>query len=170
MSHFSLREMDTPYIEVSPAFQQHGAAKARSPPCSALRHMLRHNPDKLREKVAKWQKSHRKGVTRYKNNVIVCVVKPGATNKDGYQQVNLGNIGNVQQTAYYHHVAVWAARGEDALPVSWQQSISHLCHHTDCVNPEHMVLEEHWKNVRRQSCPGPDDCSCDETHKCILPS
>lgn len=33
-----------------------------------------------------------------------------------------------------------------------QMDGSHLCHHGLCINPHHLVYEEHWTNVLRNSC------------------
>ena len=32
------------------------------------------------------------------------------------------------------------------------KEISHLCHNTKCVNPEHLVLENHEINIQRKQC------------------
>jgi hypothetical protein len=158
------------YAEVSPALLQKGRdTLPRETPCSALRRVANLRPDELRRKISKWRATHLRAITRYGEQDIVCIVKPGATNKDGYQQVNLGSIDGIQQTAYYHHVVMWSTHGESGLPKSWLESVSHLCHHTDCVNPQHLVLEPHWKNIRRQACDSPMTCVCDEEHKCVLP-
>ncbi len=158
------------YRDVSPARLQRGGDPARrDEPCSALRRVALLHSDALRLKIAAWQQRHVMARSLYRGQFIDCIVKPGATNKDGYQQVNLGSVDGKQQTAYYHHVVMFAVNGDQGLPRTWHESVSHLCHHSDCVNPQHMVLEAHWKNVRRQACHDPDTCQCDQVHRCILP-
>lgn len=51
---------------------------------------------------------------------------------------------------------------EDGWPVSNQ--ISHLCHWNSCINPEHLILEERWKNWKRNYCSG---CNCGMVPQCI---
>lgn len=162
-----------PYSDVSPALAKRGSdAKKRLPPGSALRAIVT-NPEALhalRAKLVGWQRQHQAATTLYNGRTITCTIKPGATNSDGYQQMCLGQLDGKQQTGYYHHVIAWASFGDDAILSSWRDSISHLCHHPDCINPSHLVKEPMWKNVRRQACAGPEACECDETHKCLLPS
>jgi hypothetical protein len=38
-------------------------------------------------------------------------------------------------------------------------TVSHLCHHSGCCNPEHLVLESLADNKSRNVCPGPGHCS-----------
>lgn len=103
-----------------------------------------------------------------------------AVTKDGYVQLSGGQVKRAapviktsgktstteQVNLYAHHLVVWARDGEEGL-LGPSDSISHLCHHPDCLRSEHLVKEPMWKNIRRQSCGGPDVCVCDDTHKCL---
>lgn len=63
----------------------------------------------------------------------------------------------------------------DGWPIDLQ--ISHLCHTSSCCNPEHLVVEPRWKNVKRNFCGWAtqvdDDgnktsvCNCGMEPKCI---
>jgi len=47
------------------------------------------------------------------------------------------------------------------------EQISHLCHNPDCVNPEHLVIEPQWKNLRRNYCGENGHCDCGMTPRCV---
>jgi len=47
------------------------------------------------------------------------------------------------------------------------EQISHLCHDPDCCNPQHLVIEARWKNVRRNYCGEDGSCDCGMTPKCL---
>lgn len=51
---------------------------------------------------------------------------------------------------------------DDGWPTN--KEVSHLCHWNACMNPEHLVLEERWKNWKRLYCKG---CDCNVFPKCI---
>lgn len=62
----------------------------------------------------------------------------------------------------------------DGWPVDAQ--ISHLCHTSGCCNPRHLVVEQRWKNVKRNYCGFKDDaddgeqqasCNCGMTPPCV---
>jgi hypothetical protein len=60
--------------------------------------------------------------------------------------------------AYFHCMALiadgrreelgWATKGAGTLQVS------HLCHNPGCFNPAHLLVEESWLNMARNSCKG----------------
>lgn len=50
-------------------------------------------------------------------------------------------------------------------PVECQ--VSHLCHRTKCINPEHMVYEPQWCNLKRNYCGENGTCDCGRTPPCI---
>lgn len=43
---------------------------------------------------------------------------------------------------------------------------SHLCHNSECYNPDHLVWEPSWMNRLRDNCPGGESCS-HRPHRCI---
>lgn len=45
--------------------------------------------------------------------------------------------------------------------------VSHLCHRKHCVNPNHMVYEEQWRNLKRNYCGFNGQCDCGMTPKCL---
>lgn len=51
---------------------------------------------------------------------------------------------------------------KDGWPIN--KEISHLCHWNACLNPDHLILEERWKNWKRLYCNG---CDCNVFPKCI---
>ena len=52
-------------------------------------------------------------------------------------------------------------------PVSTQ--VSHLCHRKSCINPNHLVYEPQWTNLKRNYCGNSGSCDCGMNPKCILP-
>ena len=62
------------------------------------------------------------------------------------------------------HVPVEAPvpRNEDFWPMTTE--ITHLCHWSACMNPDHLVSEPRWKNWKRLYCFG---CDCNVEPKCL---
>lgn len=112
---------------------------------------------------------------------VVCKVTPTALNADGYQLVSVGmldfsdGMGKKQRNVYLHHLMLWAAKGD--FPEEGFH-VSHLCHHPDCSNPDHLVKEPEWLNILRKRCPGGKACACPRVAEvlgiaapaCLLPS
>lgn len=48
-----------------------------------------------------------------------------------------------------------------------EQTVSHLCHNSWCMNPRHFVMETLAENKGRNGCPGPPHCS--HRSKCLRP-
>ena len=46
-------------------------------------------------------------------------------------------------------------RNKDGWPINME--ISHLCHWSACINPDHLIWEPRWKNWKRLYCFG---CDC----------
>ena len=46
-------------------------------------------------------------------------------------------------------------------------NISHLCHNSLCVNPDHLTLETQAINNERKMCKGSNHCAC-HTPPCLL--
>lgn len=144
----------------------------RRDPGSAIRAVLAlRGAQYLRRKVEVLLHKAQLATTDLNGGCVECLLCPGALNDDGYQQVNILSAskatGAKQETAYLHHLVHWYTTGE--ILSSWAETISHLCHHPDCIQPAHLVKEENWRNIRRQSCGGPDVCACHDTAKCVLP-
>lgn len=55
-----------------------------------------------------------------------------------------------------------AERTEDGWPAG--KEITHLCHWSACMNPDHMIYEPRWKNWKRIYCFG---CDCSITPRCL---
>lgn len=51
----------------------------------------------------------------------------------------------------------------------WPSStqVSHLCHRKKCVNPNHIVYEPQWKNLKRNYCGENGTCDCGLMPKCL---
>jgi len=47
------------------------------------------------------------------------------------------------------------------------EQISHLCHRTDCIRPDHLVMEERWKNFKRNYCGLNGTCDCGMVPPCV---
>ena len=161
--------------EAYSAVSKHKTGRAiKRNPGSAIRTVIAQSGGKrdLRAKVTKIMAKRKPASTSFNDQVVTCLLCPGSLNTDGYQQVNIRAASKVnkdikQQTAYLHHLVHWVAT--DKIISSWSDSISHLCHHPDCVNEEHLTLEPLWKNIRRQKCQGGSECECDPVSKCVLP-
>lgn len=46
--------------------------------------------------------------------------------------------------------------------------ISHLCHHNNCINTDHMVFESKTDNNRRNMCRGREECRCGREPPCLV--
>jgi len=82
-----------------------------------------------------------------------------------YAKVNLkSQLGEVNKNVYLHHLAVLAKTNEDgkamlqgvyassSLDGNQALEVSHLCHNTKCVNPDHLTVETKAANLGRSSC------------------
>jgi hypothetical protein len=47
--------------------------------------------------------------------------------------------------------------------------ISHTCHDGDCVNPLHLIMEEKWRNWKRNYCGLLGVCDCGNALRCLFP-
>jgi len=58
---------------------------------------------------------------------------------------------------------------ENKNEFGWPMNLhySHICHRSGCCNPFHIVVEEMWKNHRRNYCGHSGTCDCGMTPKCI---
>lgn len=56
-------------------------------------------------------------------------------------------------------------------PFGWptETQTSHLCHRKLCVNPNHIVYEPQWKNLKRNYCGDTGKCDCGVKPKCLAP-
>jgi hypothetical protein len=146
----------------------------RRPPGAAIRAVLEAGGEgHLRTKVEALLDEGTRVLSIHDGIVLECIiVTKRALNADGYCQVNIQSAnkakGTKQETAYLHHLVNWYSKGE--IVDSWSKSISHLCHHPDCIKPDHLVMEETWKNIRRQTCKAQHLCECDELARCLRPS
>jgi hypothetical protein len=54
-------------------------------------------------------------------------------------------------------------------PHGWPTTtqVSHLCHRKQCINPNHMVYEPQWKNLKRNYCGDTGKCDCGVEPKCL---
>lgn len=90
------------------------------------------------------------------------------THANGYKSINLANThsrveGHTDkkiglQKMYMHHLALVGAGRRAELSRCTQANsifqVSHLCHNGGCYNPDHLVVEESWRNKDRNSCQG----------------
>ena len=144
----------------------------RRPPGSAIKLVIaKQGTARLKEKTQGLLAAGKHARTEFDGMVFDCVLCPGALNADGYQQVNILSANKAtdekQETAYLHHLVHWCH--SDQILNTWDMSIAHVCHHPDCIHPDHLVMEELWRNVCRQTCPGFSACMCHDTAKCLLP-
>jgi len=47
------------------------------------------------------------------------------------------------------------------------EEVSHLCHRGDCVRADHIVMEEFWRNRKRNFCGSSGHCDCGNAVKCV---
>lgn len=47
------------------------------------------------------------------------------------------------------------------------EEVSHLCHRADCIRPDHLVIEEFWKNRKRNFCGVNGSCDCGNQVRCV---
>jgi len=56
-------------------------------------------------------------------------------------------------------------KNEFGWPASLQ--ISHLCHRRGCCRVDHLVVEEQWRNLKRNFCGFSGECDCGSEVKCL---
>lgn len=113
--------------------------------------------------------------------------------REGYDSINFRNTphptrrGQLIGYKVYIHVLAIVAKGNGAQLLNARhgsgQEVSHLCHHTRCFNPEHLIVESKALNNSRNTCVGSFEfaCGCGATYNpcthaamehrryCILP-
>jgi hypothetical protein len=57
----------------------------------------------------------------------------------------------------------------NALGWPCHQEYSHLCHCSQCCNPDHVVIEAFWKNRKRNFCGIDGHCDCGMVPPCLHP-
>jgi len=58
-----------------------------------------------------------------------------------------------------------AIRNEHGWPCNLQ--VSHLCHRRSCCRLDHLIVEEQWRNVKRNFCGSTGSCDCGNPIKCL---
>jgi hypothetical protein len=48
-----------------------------------------------------------------------------------------------------------------------KMQVTHLCHRKKCINPNHLIAEEQWKNLKRNYCGINGECDCNMQPPCI---
>lgn len=64
---------------------------------------------------------------------------------------------------YFVHQIVWLANQTPTKTVC-PGDISHLCHNTKCVNPQHLVIEPSAINSQRKECKNQGSCKYNNDH------
>ena len=76
---------------------------------------------------------------------------------------------NQSQNVYVHRLSYMCYRKSFNLPKALH--VSHLCHNTLCINPEHLSLEPQHINNARKNCTGrvpPECCGHGIYPKCMF--
>jgi len=85
------------------------------------------------------------------------------TKKNGYVQASIQiSDGQVKVLA---HIVAWMTQS-DQMP-SKGEDISHLCHNSKCLNPNHMTIESKKANNLRKGCQVKFKCPCCE-HEAVV--
>jgi len=89
-------------------------------------------------------------------------------------------VGGSRAEFYVHHLALIAAGRKDELRgLNNGKQVSHLCHHRNCFNASHLIVEDGEANRERNKCHGwtwiecPCGCKysfnpCKHSPQCIL--
>lgn len=106
--------------------------------CPAHRVTRPPRPPSLAERF--WGKVTKNGpVSPFAPALGACWLWTGSLTARGY-----GNLGVGEHTEYAHAVALYLTYGR------WPEyEVSHLCHIHACVNPAHLVDEDHTANMQR---------------------
>jgi len=75
--------------------------------------------------------------------------------------------GHQRSSRYFHGRSPLKDRpvNEHGWPCS--EEVSHLCHRADCIRPDHLVIEEFWKNRKRNFCGANGTCDCGNQVRCV---
>lgn len=58
--------------------------------------------------------------------------------------------------------------GRDELGWPSELQLSHICHRSACCNPSHILIEEQWRNLKRNFCGREGVCDCGSQPACLL--
>lgn len=71
----------------------------------------------------------------------------------------------------HHGQTIRDSYQQQAERLGWPSDVqlSHLCHDSNCCNPQHLVREPQWANLKRNYCGVRGACDCGMEPKCVLP-
>lgn len=81
-----------------------------------------------------------------------CIQWTGKLDKWGYGTVQLRMPDGTRRHSTAHRAAYMLKIKCININKHDNLEVSHLCHHTSCVNPEHLVLEPRKVNLERKMC------------------
>ena len=102
-----------------------------------------------------------------------CLEWQGAkTRNGGYGRLVLGVPGGGKKEFRVHRLQYMVMNRILEIPRTDENGslldVSHLCHNSVCVTPEHLILELHSKNMERRSCKAQGLCTKNHTPHCLL--
>lgn len=90
-----------------------------------------------------------------------CIIWKGSLDRYGYARMTW------KSKAYRVHRLTYMVFHQ-VCEIDTDKEVSHLCHTKDCVNPRHLVLENHHINMSRQECLLAKNCLKSHTPNCIF--
>ncbi len=95
-----------------------------------------------------------------------CMIWTGPPHAYKYGTLCYNIDGNGPKNQYVHRLSYMCSRQVYPLPAGGE--VSHLCHRTRCIRPDHLTLESGEQNRERAHCKNQSQCTKSHFPHCIL--
>lgn len=119
-------------------------------------------PDTPKEAEQRWRTMEEKGFHVTADGCIFPYKYFWSSHKAGHKI-----SGHRRSFDFFYHRQDYNGPSQNQYGWPCAQQISHLCHRENCVNPQHLVQEAQWCNLRRNYCGLNGDCTCGMQPACL---
>lgn len=151
-----------------------------SKPATANHYLWNHRNELDQLYKCSMKKSYIVGECTFSSYVVRSTKKSGVKNSTTkYSTIHRRCADGVRRCFYVHHISMLKKHFDEGHVDCWdsaKQHVSHLCHQTQCIDPEHLeLMSQDDNNSRTISCIGKAVCSgckveieiCPHKPKCL---
>lgn len=121
-------------------------------------------PDTRKESTEQWRTMESKGFHVSADGCIFPYRYFWSSNIRGHKL-----SGHRRSNSFFLHRVINSSASVNQYGWPTTEQVSHLCHRENCVNPQHLLVEPQWCNLRRNYCGLAGACSCGMQPACLLP-
>jgi len=119
-------------------------------------------PDTVKEAVDQWRTMEAKCFHVTGDGCIFPYRYFWSSNTKGHKL-----SGHRRSVAFFTHRALNSSVSVNQYGWPMTEQVSHLCHRENCVNPQHLIVEAQWCNLRRNYCGLTGHCTCGMQPACL---